>query len=222
MIRSHRPLSFFAVLALVAAVGAAVIFAAAADPPAKGPRKQSSQAQTSQTPPAPPSQVKNPYAPDTVEPGSVEAIARFTTEPRFGNPWVAYLPDSATVPSPTEYLGHVVGAAGELSSTAKIYGYFRKLAATSPRVRLQTIGRSEEGRDILLAAIADEDGIRYLDKLKAATATLADPRKTSPEAAEAITSPRVGDRPGSSACWIPLVRFRLRPTYVSSTPSPHC
>ena len=85
-----------------------------------------------------------------------------------------------------EYLGHVVGAAGELSTTAQIYGYFRKLAETSPRVRLQTIGKTEEGRDILLAAIADEAGLRDLDRLKAATAALADPRKTTPEAAETI------------------------------------
>ncbi len=135
---------------------------------------------------APQTQVKNPYAPDKVEPGSVEAIAKFTTEARFGNPWVAYLPDSDTVPSPAEYLGHVVGAAGELSSTAQIYGYFRKLAETSPRVRVETIGRSEEGREIILAAIADEAGIRDLAKLKAATAALADPRRTTPEAAEAL------------------------------------
>ena len=56
-----------------------------------------------------------PYAPDTPEAGSVEAIAKFTTETKFGNPWVAYVPASDTVPSPTKYLGHVAGAAGELS-----------------------------------------------------------------------------------------------------------
>ncbi|MDH4270857.1 MAG: hypothetical protein OEW18_02650, partial [Candidatus Aminicenantes bacterium] len=113
------------------------------------------------------SQAENPYAPDIPEPGSVEAIAKFTTEARFGNPWVAYVPASDTVVSPTRYLGHVVGAEGELSSTAKIYGYFRKLAETSPRVLVETIGRSEEGRDILLVIIADEEGIRDLAKLKA-------------------------------------------------------
>ena len=118
--------------------------------------------------------------------GSVEAIVKFTTEARFCSPWVAYVPASNTVPSPTQYLGHVAGAEGELTGTAKIYGYFRKLAEASPRVRVQVIGRSEEGRDILLAAIADEDGIRDLAKLKAATAALADPRITSPEAAEAL------------------------------------
>jgi hypothetical protein len=129
-------------------------------------------------------QVGNPYAPDAPEAGSVEAIAKLTTEARFGNPWVAYVPASDTVPSPTRYLGHIVGAEGELSNTAKIYGYFRDLDRASERVRVEVIGRSEEGRDILLAAVADEEGIRDLAKLKAATAALADPRKTSPDAAE--------------------------------------
>ena len=131
-------------------------------------------------------QVGNPYAPDTPEAGSVEAIAKLTTEARFGSPWVAYVPASGTVPSPTRYLGHIVGAEGELSNTAKIYGYFRELDRASERVRVDVIGRSEEGRDILLAAIADEDGIRDLARLKAATAALADPQKTSPDAAEGI------------------------------------
>lgn len=125
-------------------------------------------------------------APDVAEPGSIEAIAKFTTEPRFLSPWVSYVPASATVPSPTKYLGHVAGAAGELSRTSQIYGYFRELATATPRVRVEVIGKSEEGRDILLVAIADEEGIRNLDRLKAATAALADPRTTSPEAVERI------------------------------------
>ena len=102
------------------------------------------------------------WAPDKPEPGSVEAIAKFTTEPRFSSPWVAYVPASATVPSPTKFLGHVVGAPGELSRTAQIYGYFRALAKATPRVRVEIIGKSDEGREILLVAIADEEGIRDL------------------------------------------------------------
>jgi hypothetical protein len=132
------------------------------------------------------SQERNSYAPDKPEPGSVEAIAKFTTEARFGSPWVAYVPASDTVPSPTTFLGHIVGAEGELSSTAKIYGYFRALAAATPRVRVQVIGRTEEGRDILLVAVSDEEGIRDLDRLKQATAALADPRKTTPDEADVL------------------------------------
>ena len=52
--------------------------------------------------------------------------------------------------------------------------------------RVFTIGRSEEGREILMLAIADEAGIRDLDRLKAATAALADPRRTDQAAAEQL------------------------------------
>ncbi len=125
-------------------------------------------------------------APDRAEPGSVEAIARFTSEPRFLSPWVSYVPDVAGVPSPTRHLGHLAGAPGELTRSGKIQGYMRALAAASPRVRVFTIGKTEEGREIVLVAIADEAGIRDLERLKAATAALADPRRTSPDAAERI------------------------------------
>src|ERR1700722_21006535 len=97
-------------------------------------------------------------APDSAEPGSVEEIAKATTEARFLSPWVSYLPASSTVPSPRAFLGRIPGAAGELVDSAKAYAYSRALAAASPRVRVFTIGRSEEGRDIILLAIADEKG----------------------------------------------------------------
>jgi hypothetical protein len=128
---------------------------------------------------------------DKPEPGSVEAIAKATTEPRFLSPWVSYVPDSPDVPSPTDYLGHIVGAPGELTGTAKIYGYYRALAAASPRVRVDTIGRSEEGREILLVSIADEQNITERDRHRAAMADLADPRRIDGAKAEAlITSTR--------------------------------
>ena len=125
-------------------------------------------------------------APDTPEPGSVEAIAAATGDKRFLSPWVSYLPQSATVPSPLHSLGRIAGAPGEFVDSAKAYAYCRALAAASPRVRVFTIGHSEEGREILLVAIADEAGIRDLDRLKTATAALADPRRTDPAAAERL------------------------------------
>ena len=125
-------------------------------------------------------------SPDTAEPGSIEAIAKFTTEPRYLSPWVAYVPASESVPSPTSVLGHVIGAAGELTHSEAIVDYVRRVGAASPRVHVETIGVSEEGRDIVLAVIGDEQGIRELDRLKAANAALVDPRTTSPEKAEEI------------------------------------
>ena len=125
-------------------------------------------------------------APDIAEPGSVEAIAKASGDPRFLSPWVSYLPQVKGVPSPLAFFGRIMGAPGEFVDTAKAYAYCRALAAASSRVRVFSIGRSEEGREIVMVAIADENGIRDLDRLKAVTGSLADPRRTSPEAAEAM------------------------------------
>src|SRR6266481_1218977 len=96
-------------------------------------------------------------SPDVPEPGSVEAIAAATGDKRFLSPWVSYLPKSATVPSPLAFLGRIAGAPGEFVDSAKAYAYCRGLASASPRVRVFTIGHSEEGREILMLAIADEN-----------------------------------------------------------------
>src|SRR5207249_359306 len=77
---------------------------------------------------------------------------------------------------------------GELVNSQTAYAYCRALAQSSPRVRLFTIGRSEEGREIVMLAIADEAGIADLERLKAATAALADPRRTGAAAARQIVA----------------------------------
>jgi hypothetical protein len=79
-----------------------------------------------------------------------------------------------------------MGAPGELVGTEKAYAYARALTAASPRVRVFTIGKTEEGRDIIVLAIADEAGIRDLDRLRSATAALADPRRTDLAGAEKL------------------------------------
>lgn len=131
-------------------------------------------------------QAPNTRQPDVPEQGASAAIAAATTDPHYISPWVSYIPESRTVPSPEKFLGRIMGAPGELAGTEKAYAYARALAAASPRVRVFTIGRSEEGRDILMLAIADEGGIRDLDRLKAATAALADPRITDQRAADEL------------------------------------
>src|SRR5262249_28176850 len=125
-----------------------------------------------------------PYAPDTPEPGSVEKIKEFTTDAKYLPESVSYVPDSATVPSPEKVIGHLAGAPGELSDCATVYKYFRALDAASDRVTVTTIGKTEEGRDIVLAAIADADTLKQIDRYKGYTEALADPRKTDRAAME--------------------------------------
>ena len=125
---------------------------------------------------------------DTPEPGSREAIAAATTEARFSSPWVADVPHSTTVPSPTRFLGHIAGAPGELTRTDRIYAYYRALAGSSPRVQVEVIGKTEEGRDILLVIVGKEENLKDLPRLRSEMADLADPRKTDEAAMERIVA----------------------------------
>ena len=67
-------------------------------------------------------------SPDIAEPGSVEAIAKATGDPRFLSPWVSYLPLAKGVPSPLAFFGRIMGAPGEFVDTAKAQAYCRALA----------------------------------------------------------------------------------------------
>src|SRR5262249_11463604 len=103
------------------------------------------------------------WAPDRAEPGSVDRIRTYTTAPDYLPRSVAYVPDSDRVPSPTKGLGHLVGAPDELSTVAQIHAYFRKLDAASDRVRVEKIGTSEEGREILLVFVSSEANLARLE-----------------------------------------------------------
>ena len=105
-------------------------------------------------------------------------------DPRISTELVDYLPASATVPSPLKVLGHIIGAPGILDRSADIYKYFDALAKTSPRVKVWRIGKTEEGRDMILAAIADEATLENLDTYRGMLAALGNPRKTTPEQAQ--------------------------------------
>ncbi|HEY0199857.1 MAG TPA: M14 family zinc carboxypeptidase [Rhodanobacter sp.] len=103
-------------------------------------------------------------------------ILKFTTDPSFDSPLTDYLPASASVPTPEKVLGHIAGAPDYLPYSADVYRYFRALAAASPRVKVFPIGKSEEGREMIAVAIADESLLADLDANKARLAKLADPR----------------------------------------------
>ena len=100
---------------------------------------------------------------------------KFTTE------LVDYLPASSTVPTPLKVLGYVPGTVGRLSYVADVNKYFRAVAAAAPgRTRLMSLGMSDENREELVLAVADEETIRRLDEYRAMTARLADPRGMAP------------------------------------------
>lgn len=113
-------------------------------------------------------------------------VREYTSDPSFLPANLTSLPVSATVPSPHKHFGTIIGAPGVMHHTTEIYGYFQALAAATPRVKVDTVGISEEGRPIMLAVVADEATMGRLDHYKELLARLADPRSLSPEQAESL------------------------------------
>ncbi len=112
-------------------------------------------------------------------------IHEYTTEPFFLSPLVDYLPASKTVPTPKITLGDIAGAPTKLPYSKEVYEYMRLLAKSSPRVRVFSIGTTEEGREMIAVAVASEALMAKLDANKAQLAKLADPRTINFNDAEA-------------------------------------
>lgn len=124
---------------------------------------------------------------DKVDQQSTADIRKYTTETRYCTPIVSYIPEHATVPSPRDFLGHIIGAEGYLTGVTDEYRYLEALAKASPRVKIEELGLSEEGRRMIMLIIADEATLNNLDQYRQYTAQLADPRITNEKAAVEIS-----------------------------------
>lgn len=98
---------------------------------------------------------------------------RITTE------LVDHLPASETVPTPLDFHGRIVGTPGELTYAADIHAYLRAIADASPRATVWSIGESEEGREMIVMAIGNEEAIADLERYRGYLQELTDPRTTS-------------------------------------------
>ncbi|MGB0135413.1 M14 family zinc carboxypeptidase [Dokdonella sp.] len=104
-------------------------------------------------------------------------IKKYTTDPAFNTQLTDYLPASETVPTPAKALGDISGAPNMLPRLDTVHAYMRSLEAASPRVKVFSIGRSEEGREMIAVAIADEALLADLENNRERLAQLADPRR---------------------------------------------
>jgi hypothetical protein len=103
-------------------------------------------------------------------------IHKYTTQPFFTSPLVDYLPASKSVPTPEVVLGDVAGAPAVLPYAEDVYKYMRLLEGNSPRVKVFSIGKTEEGREMIAVAISSPENLKNLEANRARLAKLADPR----------------------------------------------
>jgi hypothetical protein len=122
----------------------------------------------------PPKPERDPKQP--IDEEYTKKIIEYTTEPFFRSPLVDYLPASKTVPTPAAVLGDIAGAPGKLPYSHEVYRYMRMLEKASPRVKVFSIGTTEEGREMIAVAVTSESNLAKLDENRARLAKLADPR----------------------------------------------
>ncbi len=158
----------------------AVVVALAAVPPSRAAAQRPSPGE-----PAPSATQPGRDPSQAIDSAYTRKIREYTTEPFFLSPLVDYLPASATVPTPAKELGDVAGAPGKLPYSKEVYEYMRMLEKASPRVKVYSIGTTEEGREMIAVAVASESLMSRLDENRADLARLADPRTIGMNDAEA-------------------------------------
>lgn len=114
-----------------------------------------------------------------------EAFAKlykeWTGDSKYGSPLVDHLPLVKGIPTPKDVIGYYVGAPQKLTYYADILRYYRALAASTPRVKVETIGKSDEGRDLVVVWVSSEQNMKGLQQNRDNLARLADPRGLSDE-----------------------------------------
>jgi len=139
---------------------------------------------------APPGRADGETAPgrdpkQAVDEAYTAKIKKYTTQASFTSPLVDYLPASKNVPTPEAVLGDVAGAPGILPYSKDVYAYMRLLEKASPRVKVFSIGTTEEGREMIAVAVSSEENLKKLEENRARLAKLADPRTIQMDDAEA-------------------------------------
>ena len=108
-----------------------------------------------------------------------KSVKEWTTEPYFISPLVDHLPKVPGIPSPKDVLGYHIGAPAKLTYYADILKYYRALAAATPRVKIETIGKSDEDRELVVVWVSSDENIRNLQQNRDNLAKIADPRGLS-------------------------------------------
>jgi hypothetical protein len=85
----------------------------------------------------------------------------------------------AAVQPPSRVLGLEVGADRVLADWTQITRYFAGLPGASPMVKVDTLGRTTQGRPLIVATISSPENIRNLATIRERQARLADPRGLS-------------------------------------------
>src|SRR5687768_1715882 len=110
-----------------------------------------------------------------------KSYKEWTGDAIYGSPLVDHLPRVPGIPMPKDVLGYHVGAPRKLTYYDNILKYYRALAAATPRVKIETIGKSDEGRELVVVWVSSDENITNLQRNRDNLKRLADPRDLGDE-----------------------------------------
>ena len=100
------------------------------------------------------------------------------------------------IPTPAQHFGFSIGDDYMLATFTQTEAYFQQLAATSDRVRMLSIGKTEEGRDQPMLIVSSPANLKKIDEYKTISRRLALAENLSDADARALAAS------GKSIVWI--------------------
>jgi 8-oxo-dGTP pyrophosphatase MutT (NUDIX family) len=111
--------------------------------------------------------------------GFARLYKEWTGDARYGSPLVDHLPIVKGVPTPKDVLGYHIGTPRKLTYYADVLKYYRALAAATPRVQIESVGKTDEGRELVVVWVSSEQNMKGLRANRDRLAKIADPRGRS-------------------------------------------
>jgi hypothetical protein len=101
-----------------------------------------------------------------------------------------------SVPSPKSHFGFNIGDNYKLATFTATESYLKKIASSSNKVKLNTIGKTEEGRNHYMMIVSSPENIKQLEKYKSISQKLARAASLSPAEAKVLSNE------GKAVVWI--------------------
>jgi len=101
-----------------------------------------------------------------------------------------------SVPTPKSHFGFSIGDNYHLATFTQTEAYLKKIATTSKKVKLQVIGKTEEGRNQYMVVVSDPANLANVEKYKSIAQKLARAENITPEEAKKLSTE------GKAVVWI--------------------
>jgi len=110
--------------------------------------------------------------------------------------WTLAAQTLPNITTPKEALGFNIGDDYQVANYTQLETYWKKLAAESPRMKLESIGKTEEGRDQWMAIVTSPENMKKLARYKEIAGKLAHAEGVSEPEARALA------KEGKAIVWI--------------------